>query len=492
MWKRTGLVYSSAQSLRDLVDRGCDRDGAGTNGVRSKSRERAFVHRCKVAIASLPVALVCSALVLPGPAPDKAPIQQAAPRANEPHQWARLSPPRLPGPCPASPASAAAGWPQRWAQPCSCWSSTPTAAGRRRCCRPPTLPLASPSPAWLPHQMAPGWPPASAAPSPPYTCGGCRPRAIVRRQPRATAALRPHSALGLAAAYQWWLARGSTTLALPPWPSRPAVRSQSLGRTRAAAAPPANPAPAPTHPPSTHPPTPPRLPGRLLASTGADRDRQLMVWDPSSGRQLGRSRGKEQFDALTLPSDSLLLAINRQELVRLAGAGGRWALPACSAGALRQVGAAGCSPLGTHRAPHHLTPAPTSAPPLLNQPSRPSSPWSDAARRAVARSSSPATCTRCRRCPPPRAWWAWCRCRPPTRARRPAWWRPQTAASCCACGPARLSWRRPPMCRWVLGLECVLGAGALGWPRKRQLETSTHHPKNAAPTPPSRAPRCWL
>lgn len=84
----------------------------------------------------------------------------------------------------------------------------------------------------------------------------------------------------------------------------------------------------PTHP-STHPPIhPPCLPhprptGRLLASHGADKDWQLAVWSPASGRLLGKAREKgQQYDVLAMPSEDRICCINRTTLVGAEGCGG--------------------------------------------------------------------------------------------------------------------------------------------------------------------------
>ena len=68
--------------------------------------------------------------------------------------------------------------------------------------------------------------------------------------------------------------------------------------------------------------THPAAAGRLLASHGADRDQQLIVWSPANGKQLGRARLKDSFDALAFcGSDDRLACINRDSLVGAAMTG---------------------------------------------------------------------------------------------------------------------------------------------------------------------------
>ena len=69
--------------------------------------------------------------------------------------------------------------------------------------------------------------------------------------------------------------------------------------------------------------------GRLLASHGAERDQQLILWSPASHKQLGRARLKEPFDAVAFcSSDDKLACINRDSLVGagLPGLVGWWML----------------------------------------------------------------------------------------------------------------------------------------------------------------------
>ncbi|PRW59476.1 WD repeat 62 [Chlorella sorokiniana] len=55
--------------------------------------------------------------------------------------------------------------------------------------------------------------------------------------------------------------------------------------------------------------------GRLLASHGADKDWQLAIWSPASGRLLGKARMKgQQYDSLTMPSEATICGINRTTL----------------------------------------------------------------------------------------------------------------------------------------------------------------------------------
>ncbi len=68
-----------------------------------------------------------------------------------------------------------------------------------------------------------------------------------------------------------------------------------------------------TDPPGCHPT---HLTGRLLSSHGADKDWQLAVWSPASGRLLGKAREKgQQYDALAMPSEASICGINRTTLV---------------------------------------------------------------------------------------------------------------------------------------------------------------------------------
>jgi hypothetical protein len=55
--------------------------------------------------------------------------------------------------------------------------------------------------------------------------------------------------------------------------------------------------------------------GRLLASHGADRDHQLVIWSPASGKQLGRARTKESYDAVTFAAEDSVACINNRNLV---------------------------------------------------------------------------------------------------------------------------------------------------------------------------------
>ena len=83
-------------------------------------------------------------------------------------------------------------------------------------------------------------------------------------------------------------------------------------------------------PPNRHAPAPTCRPhqllshstGRLLASHGAEKDWQLAVWSPATGRLLGKAREKgQQYDALAMPSDTTICGINRTALVGAGGAG---------------------------------------------------------------------------------------------------------------------------------------------------------------------------
>lgn len=76
------------------------------------------------------------------------------------------------------------------------------------------------------------------------------------------------------------------------------------------------------HPPANRIPLPAHATGRLLASHGADKDWQLAVWSPATGRLLGKAREKgQQYDALAMPSDNTICGINRTALVGTGGAG---------------------------------------------------------------------------------------------------------------------------------------------------------------------------
>ncbi|GAB4823344.1 hypothetical protein N2152v2_010390 [Parachlorella kessleri] len=54
--------------------------------------------------------------------------------------------------------------------------------------------------------------------------------------------------------------------------------------------------------------------GTLLASTGVEKDRQLLLWNPVSGAQLGRVRLQEDYHCLEFLDDKTLCAINNDTL----------------------------------------------------------------------------------------------------------------------------------------------------------------------------------
>lgn len=196
--------------------------------------------------------------------------------------------------------------------------------------------------------------------------------------------------------------------------------------------------------------------GRLLASHGVEKDNQLVLWSPASGRQLGRARTKGAFDGICLTSETQLLGINRESLVRRA-VGGRQAAASAAARHASESTTLLSFPL------HHTLPPPGST-------CRPSGRWS-AAPRPAAPSSSAAMPTRC---PPPRrprACWAWrcCRRRPPTRGRRCACSQPPTRLGACSSSAwAHQRWTsRRTSARWVLagGWWCDCSSSrALGLP----------------------------
>lgn len=60
---------------------------------------------------------------------------------------------------------------------------------------------------------------------------------------------------------------------------------------------------------------PPRPPtGDVVASTGVEKDRQLIVWHPASGAQLARTRLDEDYQALHFLDDRTLCAVNAEAL----------------------------------------------------------------------------------------------------------------------------------------------------------------------------------
>jgi hypothetical protein len=54
--------------------------------------------------------------------------------------------------------------------------------------------------------------------------------------------------------------------------------------------------------------------GTLLASTGVEKDQQLMLWNPISGAQLGRSKLDEDYCCLEFLDEKTLCAINGSAL----------------------------------------------------------------------------------------------------------------------------------------------------------------------------------
>ena len=54
--------------------------------------------------------------------------------------------------------------------------------------------------------------------------------------------------------------------------------------------------------------------GTLLASTGVEKDRQLLLWNPVSGAQLGRVRLQDDYHCLEFLDDKTLCAINSEAL----------------------------------------------------------------------------------------------------------------------------------------------------------------------------------
>ncbi|KAL4859102.1 Mitogen-activated protein kinase-binding protein 1 [Chlorella vulgaris] len=63
--------------------------------------------------------------------------------------------------------------------------------------------------------------------------------------------------------------------------------------------------------------------GGLLASHGAERDHQLVLWSPATGKQLGKERVRQSYDAIAFVGEESLACINKRTLVI-------WSLEGCT------------------------------------------------------------------------------------------------------------------------------------------------------------------